>query len=50
MPSVYPWSVLNARGEVVGYRRTEADARALIRMLLRASPKAGPYTCVGPRG
>jgi serine/threonine protein phosphatase PrpC len=46
----FNWIVVDAHGEVCGRRRSEADARALVRMLERASPKRGPYSYTGPQG
>ncbi len=42
----FPYTVQTAAGKPVGSRRTEADARGLVRMLEKIVPKDGPYRVV----
>ena len=46
----FAWVVRDNAGRECGRRRTMADAIALVRMLMAASPKRGPYSYTGPTG
>ena len=43
VPHMFPWLVLDAKGETRAERRTMADAHATVNRLRLTNPDAGPY-------